>query len=336
MSGRLFPLALLLLAASAACERAATDPSVLEADRATPSRGAPNTLPTLFNEALRTAQLRSGADAVNGALKTWEARQAEVQAAHAAGNPAGVQARLQALRNEEIKLIVGVLGPEVVTRALSESNAALADARRRITEAAQQGAQTGAAEVAAGEIDELLSRATTMSASDPARALGDVTEAARLLGNIDDAIIELRRLRGVESLFPEVAPRLAPEALRRHARLQGDAQAALRSGDRAGARAKLEAVRAEEIRLVLQASDERAFIRLLGQVSAALGELRNSVQNAAASDGDLLRLERMLATAHDLHQQARQAEAAGDHARALDLGSHAAGLLNSMRHLLVK
>jgi hypothetical protein len=44
----------------------------------------------------------------------------------------------------------------------------------------------------------------------------------------------------------------------------------------------------------------------------------------------------MLATAHDLHQQARQAEAAGDHARALDLGSHAAGLLNSMRHLLVK
>ena len=47
-------------------------------------------------------------------------------------------------------------------------------------------------------------------------------------------------------------------------------------------------------------------------------------------------LERMLATAHDLHQQARHAESAGDHARALDLGSHAAGLLNSMRHLLVK
>ena len=328
-------LVLLLMAVSAACERAATGPSAIEEDRAR-ARGAPNTLPVLFDEALRTAQQRNGHDALNTALKTWESRQAEVQAAYAARDPAALQARLQALRNEEIKLTVDVLGTGVVARALSESNLALMEARQRITEAAQQGAQTSAAETAADEITQLLSRATALQSSEPERALAVATEAARLLATIDDTIIELRRLRGVESLFPEVAAQLKPDDLRAHARLQGEAQNALRDGERGLARAKLEAVRSEEIRLVLQASGERACEQLLGQVAASIGELRNSLNLLDADDGDALRLERMLATAHDLHQQARHAESAGDHARALDLGSHAAGLLNSMRHLLVK
>ena len=331
-----FLFVLLLLATSAACERAATGPSIIEEDRVGAARGARNTLPALFTEALRTAQLRAGSAAVNAALQAWASRQAEVQAAYAAGDAAAVQANLHALRNEEIRLIIGVLGTEVVTRVLVESNGALADARQRIAEAAQLGAQTGVADAAVTEIEQLLARATTLAASQPQHALAIVTEAARLLETIDDTIIELRRLRGVESLFPEVVARLQPQALRRHARLQGDAQAALRGGDRAAARARLEAVRAEEIRLVLQATNERACEQLLGQIAASITELRHSLKGVESSDGDLLRLERMLATAHDLQQQARHAEAAGDHAKALDLGSHAAGLLNSMRHLLVK
>ena len=329
-------LLLLLMAVSAACERAATGPSVIEEDRGKAARGAPNTLPVLFDEAIRTAQHRNGHEALNTALKAWESRQAEVQAAYAAGDPAALRARLQALRNEEVKLIVDVLGPSVVARALGESNVALADARQRITEAALQGAQTAAAQTAADEINQLLSRATALQSSEPERALAIATEAARLLATIDDTIIELRRLRGVESLFPEVAAQLKPDDLRAHARLQGEAQNALRDGERGLAREKLEAVRSEEIRLVLQASGERACVQLLGHVAASIGELRNSLNLLDADDGDALRLERMLATAHDLHQQARHAESAGDHARALDLGSHAAGLLNSMRHLLVK
>ena len=324
-----------MVVVAAACDRAATGLSAIEEDGARTVRGAPNTLAALFDEALHTAQHRNGA-ALNTALATWEARQAEVQAAYAARDPAAVQARLQALRDEEIKLILDVLGPDIITRALRESNVALAEARHRILEAAQQGAAAGPAEAAAGEINELLSRATALQANQPARALAIVVEAARLLGSIDDTIVELRRLRGVESLFPEIAAELEPEELRTHARLQGDAQEALREGERRLARERLEAVRAEEIRLVLKASNQLACEQLLGQVGAAIGELRTSLESVDAQDGDVLRLERMLATAHDLHQQARHAEAAGDHARALDLGSHAAGLLNSMRHLLVK
>lgn len=326
---------LLLLAALAACDRAAMDPSLLEEHRAA-ARGAPNTLPVLFNEALRTAQHRLGEDALNAALATWESRQAEVQAAYAARDPAAVQAKLQALRTEEIGFVIRVLGDEVVTRALSEANVALADARRRIMEAAQQGARVASAEASAAEISQLLSRATALVAADPAASLQVVTEAARLLASIDDTIIELRRLRGVEALFPEVAAQLRPEELRGHARLQGEAQTALRNGQRDLAGQKLEAVRAEEIRLVLKATENRASVQLLGQVASSIGELRNSIRALDENDADAMRLERMLATAHDLHQQARTAEATGDHATALDLGSHAAGLLNSMRHLLVQ
>ena len=45
-------LVLLLMAVSTACERAATGSSVIEEDRAKAARGAPNTLPALFDEAL--------------------------------------------------------------------------------------------------------------------------------------------------------------------------------------------------------------------------------------------------------------------------------------------
>ena len=285
---------------------------------------------------MRTAQRRHGPQSLESALGIWEARQAEVRAAHAAGDPAAVQARLQRLRNEEIRFVIDVLGSSVISRVLSETNVALANARLRLLEAAKQGAQTSAAESSAEEISQLLSRATALAAQDPARSLDVATEAARLLANIDDAIIELRRLRGVETLFPDLATTLKPEELRTHVRLQSDAHAALRSGDRQQASAKLTAVRDEEIRLVLKATHNAASGHLLEQIGGSLTELRLSVQAEKAAGVDAVRRERMLATAHDLFEQAQEAEARGDHARALDLGSHAAGLLNSLRHLLVK
>ncbi len=335
MPKRPFFFALFLLALAAGCERA-TDPSVVEAERAFAVRGAPNTLPVLFEEALRAAQRRDGPAALERALNVWQARQAEVQAAHTAGDPAAVQAKLAVMRSEEIRFVLDVMGPAVVTRVLSETNIALANARFRLLEAAKQGADIRAAEVSAEEINQLVSRATALAARDPARSLEVATEAARLLAGIDDAIIELRRLRGVETLFPEIAGQLKPEELRTHVRLQTDAHAALRSGDRSRASQTLAAVRSEEIRLVLKATSNRASGQLLKQVEGSLGELRWHLQAFKASGADAVRRERMLATANDLTDQAKTAEARGEHAKALDLASHAAGLLNSLRHLLLK
>ena len=325
---------MLLLAVAAGCERAA-DPVVVE-ERLPAARRTANTLQSLFEEAMRVEQHRRGPAALESALDMWEARQAEVRAAHATGDPAAVQARLQAMRNEEIRFVLGVFGSGVVTRVLSETNVALANARVRLIEAARQGAQTASAEISAEEISQLLSRATSLVSRDPVRALDLAAEAARLLAGIDDAIIELRRLRGVETLFPEIAPRLKAEDLRAHVRLQSQAHAALRSGDRHLASRQLAAVRAEEIRLVLKATGDAASGRLLQQVDGSIAEMRLSVQALKATGTDAIRRERMLATAIDLYEQAETAEAEGDHAKALDLGSHAAGLLNALRHLMVK
>lgn len=330
-----FFLAVLLLAVAAGCERT-IDPSIVEAERALRPRGAPNTLQALFEEALRVAQRRHGPDALENALAAWEDRQAAAQAAHAAADPGALQAELRAMHVEETRFVLDVLGPGVISRVLSESNVGLANARLRLIEAARQGAQTGAAEASAQEISQLLSRATALVSSDPAQALEVATEAARLLAGIDDAIIELRRLRGVETLFPELAPRLQSEDLRAHVRLQTEAHAALRAGQRAEASQKLAAVRSEEIRLVLKATNNAAAGQLLQQVEVAFAELRHHLQAEKAGGVSAVRRERMLATAHDLFEQAKAAETRGDHARALDLGSHAAGLLNSLRHLLVK
>ena len=325
----------LLLPLAAGCERA-TDPSVVEEERIRMPRGAPNTLSVLFEEALRTAQRREGAASIRSAIEIWQARQAEVQAAHAAGEPSAVQAKLQSLRNAEIRFVLSVFGNTVVSRVLSETNVALANARFRLLEAAQQGAQTTAAEASAEEVSQLLSRATAWASRDPARALDLGTEAARLLDGIDDAIIDFRRVRGVETLFPEIASSLPAEQLRTHVRLQSDAHAALRAGARHAASEKLAAVRAEEIRLVLKATRNAASGELLQQLESSIGELTLSLQAFKATGSDALRRERMLVTARDLYQQAQTAQARGDFAGALDLGSHAAGLLNSLRHLLVK
>jgi hypothetical protein len=335
MPGRPLFFILFLLALAAGCERS-TDPAEVEEQRAFVARGTPNTLPVLFEEALRAAQRREGPQALERVLAIWQTRQAEVQAAHAAGDPGAVQGNLAAMRNEEIRFVLGVLGPGVISRVLSETNVGLANARFRLIEAAKQGAQTATAEVSAEEINQLLSRATALAATDQPRALGLATEAAGLLSGIDDAIIDLRRLRGVETLFPDIATQLKSEDLRAHVRLQSDAHAALRSGNRLQASQKLAAVRNEEIRLVLKATNNQASSQLLQQVDGSLNDLRRSLQAFKASGADAIRRERMLATAGDLYDQAKTAEARGDHAKALDLSSHAAGLLNSLRHLLLK
>lgn len=335
MPRRLFLLLLLLLTGAAACEQAVVDPSSVEERMARLSHSGPaNTLPALLQDALLAAERRHGAAAVGELLESWEVRQAAVQAAYKAGDAAAVQAGLQSLRREELRIVMESLGPEIVTRVLSQSNQALAGTRARISAAAQRGADVQAAESSVAQVNELLSRATALSKQDPARALALATDAAGLLAIIGDMTVELQRVRGVDELFPQIAAGLPAAELRQHARLHGEAHNALRSGQRQRASAKLEAVRAEEIRLVLQASENRASATLLAQVGRLGAELRPTVRARQDAGHDVVRLQRMLNTATDLHNRARRAEAIGDHATALDLGSHAAGLLNSLQHLL--
>ena len=329
------PFVFALILALGACERATTDPSV-PAEAGGMQPGKANTLPVLFGNALLKTQRQLGAEAVGELMAEWEARQAEVRAAHTTGDRNAVQSKLQALHNEEIRIILKVFGPEVVKQVIYESYMELGAARIRIDEAERGGAHTASAAATSRQIQNMLDRATVLSNRQPARALAMATQAAALLAAIDDSIIELRRVRGIETLFPAAAAKLSPRELAAHAQLEKEAQRALRDGQRSVAGEKLAALRAEEIRLVLDVMGRHTATRVLRDVHAVLRDMRTRIDALKREGADVSRLERMLNSATDMYNRGDRADREGDAATALDLGSHAAGLLNSLRHLTAK
>lgn len=330
---RLFFLALLL--ASSACDRAAMDPS-LAADYAAVITARTNTLPALLGDALLVAQREHGSKRVAALLTDWEARQAEVRALHDAGDRAAVQRKLQSLKNEEIRIVLNVFGPEIVPRVIRESYRNLANANVRIHQSARDDAEHIQAQATAQQIQTMLERAATLSERDPERALAVATQAAEQLAAIDDLITNLQRVRGIETLFPLAAQQLPAEELARHSQLQRVSALALGSSSRAESNEKLAAVRAEEIRIVLATLGNQASTLLLQEAQVALRDARIKLDIMKESGQDVLRLQRMYKSASDFYNHARTAEQAGDHATALDHGSHAAGLLNSLRHLMAR
>jgi hypothetical protein len=149
-------------------------------------------------------------------------------------------------------------------------------------------------------------------------------------------ITNLRRVHGLETLFPQAAAKLTAADLATHSQLQRAAALALGSSSRAEANDKLGAVRAEEIRLVLGTLGEQTSAQLLRETDTAIRDARHKLNLMKDGGEEVLRLQRMLKSATDFYNHARKAEQAGDHAAALDHGSHAAGLLNSLRHLMAR
>ena len=322
---------LVLILALAACEQATTDPSI-RAEYAAAVAGKPNTLPALLGEALLVAQRQQGNEAVAALLTDWENRQAEVRATHTAGDRSAVQLKLQALHAEEIRIVLKVFGPDIVPRVIQESQRNLVNTSARLQESARDG--VARAQVSTEEIQEMLERANGLSTQDPERALALVTQATEQLAEIDELLTNLRSVRSIETLFPEAAQKLSPAALARHSQLQRTAALALGKDTRAEASLKLEAVRAEEIRIVLATFGNEIAAQILDEADAAIRDTRLKLNLMKDNGRDVLRLQRMLKSATDFYNHARTAEQVADYATALDHGSHAAGLLNSLQDLM--
>lgn len=330
-------LVLPLILGAGACERAATGPSIPDeylSSRKQP--GSANTLPVLFGDALLRIQRLQGLDHLEGVLGRWSALQAEVQAAHAQGDRKTAQAKLHALHAEELRIVVETFGSAVVTRAITETSVALGMVQARLGAARASSVEVNSAEASALQVNGMLARARVLLMTDPAGALAVTTQAAKLLAGIDNDLVEIHRIRAVEQLFPVAARQLASTELELHGKLLAEAQAALRKGDRRIANERLAAVRSEEIRLVVHTFGPAAATRLINELGVVISELKLRVDALHAAGHDVTRFERMLGTATDLHNHASIAEQKGDAATALDLGSHAAGLLNSLQHLTSK
>lgn len=338
----------LISSAAGACDRTPIEPaladieSLLSAAPSTADLGNPSTLPALFREAIATVEKAEGRRGVELLLGNWRALQEDLTANAVTASRSAVEIQLAALHAEQLRVVRRVLGDAVITRAVNETDRGLATAWHQLDLSARAGADVTSAQSTAAQVRNGLSAART-AASEGAldNALDRATRAAALLGGLRYQVVELRRVPGLEALYPR-----ALEKLRHHKgdaatagvlanieTLEAQVRVALRSSDRDQAHTSLARVRAEQIRIVQRVLGGAATVRLVEQVRARAAEARGTLDSLSAAGSDVAKQERMLKQALDLNQRAAASLATGDPVTALDLSSHAAGLLNALQHL---
>jgi hypothetical protein len=341
---------LLVVLLSAACDSTPSDPLDPRTDIAALLNGDPAagttpglSLPGLVYSAVHKVYSEQGASAAR-ALVTDLRRMEEQgrEALTAAGREAPVD-RLGSVRREEMRIVLQVFGDAIVPRII---DAVLLEAVRLVEQV--DGAELSrmvvprARELLAqvdGQLAEAtaaLARRDALTALDAATRAGASAEAAR------HVLAGARRITGLEELFERAAVQLQTErgavesraALAEYNALQRAAESVVRNGDRSRAHDALRAVRSEQIRLVLDVLGPAAVRQLVGEVAEGAGQVDQGIGAARQAGRDVARLERMSVVSRDMLQRAQAALETDDVGLALDLGSHAAGLVNAARSAL--
>jgi hypothetical protein len=344
---RLVRTVLLLCVALAACDATPSDPLDARGDLAAllaldgeAGRQAPLTLPGLLHAAVHKVYSEQGATAARSLVSELRRLQEESSVALARGDRERAAALTSAAHAEQIALVLRVFGRGVLERVITGVALDAARLARGVAETEAAGRELPRARELLASIEALLGHAAAAAAQgSPERALEAATRAAALAESVRHALTDARRIPALQDLFDlaaahlrtEVGPDAAREALADYNALRRAAEEAIRSGDRARAHEALEAVRAEQIRLVLHVLGAEAVERLLAVLSAGAGEVQAALTAARGAGRDVTRLERMAVAANDMIARARAAADGGDAAAALDLASHAAGLMNSIR-----
>lgn len=297
-----------------------------------------STLPALFRESIAKADRTDGPRAVDHLLAEWRSLQEELKAAAPNASRGAIQAKLAAIHNEELEIVEKVLGPRVVTRLIGDNNVGLAEARAHIMGAEASGVDMAAARSVADEVEKKMTIARRALAAARTRdALDAGTGAAATLAGLRYFLIEGRRIAGLETLLPIVAEKLKAAndeaTLAALQTLRTQTTEALRSDDRAASQLRLAELRRQNIKVVLRVLGNDVAARIVDDVDARAKEVRATVAELKTNGRDVLKLERMTREAVDLNSRARAALRKGDAETALDLGSHAAGLLNAVQHL---
>jgi hypothetical protein len=346
---RRLALALLLVVVSG-CDRTPTDPTLQRSNRALldpavrASVYAPSStaLPELFRKATTKVLLDHGPDAQRRLLRNWRLLNEQAEAALKGGDRHLAADGIAAVRSEEIRTVLRVLGADVAGRTVRMVGATLDDTRQRLNGADAKGKPTTRARVQVTHIDALLIQAEqALSAGNAELALDLATKASDDLDTIIHFLISLDRVAGVETMFTDVVASITRERGGSAARaltakleqFNAETNNALQRGNRDRTRQFLELARREQIRIVLEAHGPSVVTRLMQQVDAAAAAARDRLaERSEPMTTD--RVGRMLGQATDLNRRARRAADRGDFGEALDLASHAAGLVNAAQHLL--
>jgi hypothetical protein len=334
----------------AACDRGPTGLAPREVDAllaasglGTPGSKSVNTvLPVLFRESIAAVRSAQGRPGVEALLADWRELQEELKADAPTAGRAAIETKLAQIHAEELRVVHSVLGNTAVTRLVTETNAGLAAAGLTIDAARNAGHDVSRAQTIAQQVREKLAATTNaLSVTAMPEALDRAAEAAGMLASLRHHLVELQRIEGLESLFPramakvkaERGPAAAAAMTAKLEMLNARTRAALRFGNREASHETLELARAEQVRIVKQVLGDGAAQRLVTQAGYRAEEIAASLKALDGSGRDVVKQQRMLREAIDLQQRAKTALQKGDGATALDLGSHAAGLLNTLQHL---
>ena len=336
-------LMLALLAGLAACDRTPTDPGLEQALSGSPAvfASSPTSLSQLFRRAASDLKRDPNTRAADQQLDRWRRLNDEARSALRAGDRQTAQLKIEAVRAEEIAVVVRVLGNRAVSRVVRDVAVSLARVRLDLTSAGAAGkdiARAGSHVKQAAEL--LLSANKALESFEYASALDHATRASELVDGVSHYLITLRRIGGLEVLFADAVAKLGRDRnspavtamLLAHERWDAAARAALRQGDREQARQKLEAARTEQIRVVLFAFGPDVVRSLIDQVDVGMQATRKRLHLAEPAAAQ--RAAGMLTEAASLNARAASANNRRDVATALDLASHAAGLVNALQHLL--
>lgn len=347
-SSLLFLFVMLLVLGTAACDSMPVDPedpaSALAlmpggADAAG-AAAAPLSLPGLLHAAVDRVYREQGAAAARALVADLRSLHRQAQEAAAAGDREAAAAHLRALREEELRIVLHVFGDAAAARVIDAVTTDAARLRERVEQLAASGHPLPRADTVLTHIDELLAVAGVASQSGDAHgALDAATRAAGLAASLRLRLSEALRLPALEQLFERAVTQLRERTssaelrsiLGRYNELRETARDAVASGRREEAHAALEAVRREQARIVLRVLGPASVENMLQRARTAADELTAALERAQDTGRDVPRLDRMMSAALDMLQRAEAAFARGDAAAALDLGSHAVGLLNTLR-----
>jgi hypothetical protein len=349
MSRRL-SVVLLVAVLSAACDSTPSDPLDPRTDVTALLDGSPAagsipglSLPGLVYSAVHKVYSEQGASAAR-ALVT-DLRRMEEQGREAltgAGQEPSV-GRLGSIRREEMRIVLQVFGDAIVPRIIDAVVLEAVRVEQQVDDAEVAGMRLPRARELLAQVDGQLAEATAALAGrdalaglDAATRAGASAEAAR------HVLAGARRINGLEELFERAAVQLQTErgavesraALAEYNSLQRAAESVVQNGDRSRAHDALRAVRSEQIRLVLDVLGPAAVRQLVVEVAEGAGQVDQGIGAARQAGRDVARLERMSAVSREMLQRAQAALDSNDVGLALDLGSHAAGLVNAARSAL--
>jgi hypothetical protein len=303
-----------------------------------------HSLSGLLFSAIRKVYTEQGAGAARAVVNDLRRLQEEVRLTQMASDREAAASRMLAVRAEELEIVLRVFGGSIVETVISAVRSDAA-ALQPLVEALPAGdpARARATDLLAQLGAHLAQAERAASAGAGRRALDEATRAAAFSERVGQVLAETRRVAGLQELFDAAVAKLhavstgedggddVRSSLAAYNELQREAQQAVRTADRDRAHGALKAERDEQIRIVLDVLGPAAAHRLIDAAQRGLVELDASLKAARSAGRDVSRLSRMSATARDLLVRAGAALAAGDAHTALDLGSHAAGLINSLR-----